>query len=187
MRIVGPCLCSEERFRVNIERGYASKRYLANAVSALRITFLFTIAGCATSCRHCHSEGGRGPGISIKDYADGLEKLAPVISTLESDNSVDIDWNYEPLAHLEFHKLLRLTAERFPNQESAGEYWPTSGAPLVLNPNRDLILQELKKNGVKKIDFTITGAPERHNRNVRNSRAFEFFSNAVREIQRRAG
>ena len=125
--------------------------YIVKEISqVMRITFLFTVAGCETSCRHCHSAGGRGPNIELDRFKTGIDRLVPIIRHLEATNDVDIDWNYEPLAHPDFHRMLGYVREKLPHQESSGYYWPTSGAPFATNPNIADILREIKARPIQK-------------------------------------
>ena len=146
----------------------------------MKISFIFIVAGCATTCRHCHSNGGPGPLMEVDQFRTALDHLKPVVTELLKDNEVEIEWNYEPLSHPDFYLMLRYVRDSLGLPDAEGDYWPTSGFGLVSNPNADAIVEEIMNRGTKEIHFTLTGNRQHHNENVRNPRAFETFLDAAK-------
>jgi MoaA/NifB/PqqE/SkfB family radical SAM enzyme len=146
----------------------------------MKISFIFIVAGCATTCRHCHSNGGPGPLMDFDQFRIAIDNLKPVVTELAKDNEIEIEWNYEPLSHPDFHLMLRYVRDTLGLPDAEGDYWPTSGFGLVSNPNADVIVEEIMNNGTKEIHFTLTGNRQHHNENVRNPRAFETFLDAAK-------
>lgn len=140
----------------------------------MHYSLVFLVSGCATRCRHCHSDGGRGPSMALDDYRSALHALAPIVRRLEAQqHRVDISWNYEPLLHPRIVELVAMTHDLLPRQMENGSSWPTSGVPLATRSDWPDLISMLCDIGTDDLHFTVVGPAALHDMAVSRKGALE--------------
>lgn len=138
----------------------------------MKYTFEITICGCVTNCGHCYVDGGPGPAMSYEDYALCLERLVPALEKLGGDISLNL--GNETFCHPRAADLFRLTDRLCPRFfDRRGEDFPTTGVALLRHRDRENILEELRRKGIRELFFAVHGGQEVHDRMVGRAGRFE--------------
>jgi len=138
----------------------------------MKYTFEITICGCATNCRHCYVNGGPGPIMPYEDYVLCLERLVPALDRLGGDISFNL--GNETFCHPRVVGLFQLTDQVCPQFfDRRNEDFPTTGVALLRHRDREHIVQELERKGIRELFFAVHGGRKDHDRMVQRPGRFD--------------
>lgn len=139
----------------------------------MKYTFEITLAGCNTNCFHCYVNGGPGAIMPYEDYMLCIEKLKPILDSLDGDIAVTL--GNELFNHPRAKDIVKETFKLMPEYYTHEEVGiNTTGIALLKLPEdeRDQLMDALVDAGAKSACLTLHGNEEHHNEIVRNNTAF---------------
>lgn len=134
------------------------------------------VAGCNTTCMHCYVNGGKAPNMKLEDFGYCMEKLKPVLEHFGEKVSFTLD--NELYNHPKLKELLELVEKNY--AKNYYHHGSTTGIAILEHPDREEILNILKRNDWMEVSFAVHGGKEEHNRMVSNPQAMNAIVKASR-------
>lgn len=135
-------------------------------------TFEISLVGCNTNCLHCYVDGGPRTPMSLANFLLCLEKLRPLLNSLEGQIAVTL--GNELPNHPHAQEIIWAASIYLPQYYSCQETGiTTTGLALMDHPQRDEIVDAYLAAKAQKACLTLHGGRKSHDTIVRNSRAFD--------------
>jgi hypothetical protein len=135
------------------------------------------VSGCPTTCMHCWANGGAYSAMPLADILFVLEQGQRFCENREL--IFDPYPLHEMLAHTDVAEILPLVAALHPD---AFEPIATTGIPLAVREDWQVLLAAIKSVGTKTLWFTLHGVGSVHDRVVNRKGAYEETCLAVARV-----